>query len=167
MKTVLAILFIIAFVLACGCTTNTPPATRTDGVPTPSVAPPVPQATAGGTTLPAPSPPANVTPAGTVTWALRPMVTERDPHDTLCARIRLESGYGCCTDTVYLINQSVCCGGKLYVNATTRCCGGSRLFNYSTEGCCNSTVYDLRKEYCCNNRVVTGNCNEGNGSISR
>jgi hypothetical protein len=175
MKTALTILFVIAFVLACGCTTKAPPATQAAGVPapTPAAAPPVPQATAGTTTLPAPSPPAygtptgTVTPARTVTAVLQPMVTERDPHDTLCARIRLESGYGCCTDTVYLINQSVCCGGKLYVNATTRCCGGSRLFNYSTEGCCNSTVYDLHKESCCNNRVVTGNCTGGNGSISR
>jgi len=77
------------------------------------------------------------------------------------------TGTGCCgVDTLYLINQSVCCGGKLYVNATTSCCGGSRPYNYSTEGCCGSTVYDLQKEYCCNYRVVTGNCNEGNGSIS-
>ena len=169
MKTALTILFIIAFALACGCTTKAPSATQTAGVPAPSpaAAPPVPQATAGGTTLPAPSAPAYGMPAGTETAAVQPGVTVRDPHDTLCARIRYDPSIaGCCTDTLFLINQSVCCGGKLYDNATTGCCG-SRPYNYSTEGCCGSTVYDLRKEYCCNNRVVTSNCNEGNGSISR
>ena len=176
MKTALTILFVIAFALACACTTKAPPATPAAGVPapTPATAPPVPQATAGGTTLPAPSAPANVTPAGTVTaagtvtLALRPMVTVRDHHGPTCAEIRLMSGAGCCgVATVYLFNESVCCDGKLYVNATTSCCGESRPFNYSTEGCCNSTVYDLHKEHCCNNRVVTGNCTGGNGSISR
>ena len=170
MKTALTILFIIAFALACGCTTKAPPATQAAGVPAPSpaAAPSVPQATAGGTTLPAPSPPANVTPAGTVTWALRPMVTLIDHHGPTCAEMRLMPGAGCCgVATVYLINESICCGGKLYMNATTSCCGGSRLFNYSTDGCCNSTVYDLHKEHCCNYRVVTGNCTGGNGSISR
>jgi len=169
MKTALAILFIIAFALAGGCTTKAPPATQAAGVPAPSpaVAPPAPQATAGGTPLPAPSAPAYRMPAGTGSAAVQPGVTARDPHDTLCARIRLTSIAGCCVDTVFLINESVCCDGKLYVKATTSCCGGSRLYNYSTEGCCNSTVYDLHTESCCTNRVVTGNCTGGNGSISR
>jgi hypothetical protein len=170
MKTALTILFIIAFALACGCTTKAPPATQAAGIPasSPAAAPPVPQAPAEGTTLPAPSAPAYGMPAGTETAAVQPGVTERDNHGPTCAEMRLMSGTGCCgVNTLYLMNESVCCDGKLYVKATTSCCSGSRLFNYSTEGCCNSTVYDLQKEHCCNYRVVTGNCTGGNGSISR